>query len=592
MTQINPPVFDIDELIQKNKELIDLVEKNPDEKAGFEEFKRNLNRLEVANDINKNVVMDMLSLTYPDESTPEVNYSDGFPYIDSDLLRPNYASLRLMGRSEPAKMIKNWVRYELQKFCRPASRGLGQHTTDVPETGFRLTFEDRIPSTQERKFLDDMERRICGGFFFPFAHTRANMHGFMGQAYDDYFDIDDNSIEKARDLTGFPVGLHIRDPRMYAPIVPKDHKYPRWDVVPEDEYNKMLKSPFKVNLLSDKMIDDVGDPYEYLFHDRNKKRHAKLTRFQFEKIHFFTSSETRCAFRSSGGIMEQANNAVRAILSAFSFNATNMSNNHAPQGVIGLTGGTANMIQVEKFKKLLYAYTSGAANRHKIPVIGLPKDGDLKWVPFNYNSKDLEYHLWIVLLYTVLCRLAGVSPEMISISSHEASMSNNTLFKQDAEQIRQVSTSDGIKSWLYSFADRLNGMDLWNYIFPRGRVICQFLGMEAEVQQTKIDNGARRVALATSINTIRKENADPPAELIIGGRNIYDIPGYYNPAVQQALQTEMQIKSQENIAAQQQQQQNNGGGQPGADEEEMDPQDAAITKKYGSPVGQPQPSNN
>lgn len=583
-TMLNPGVgLDLDYLINANKELLDKIENDPQDIEAFKEFEKNLNRMEVANDINKNAVMDVLSLLYPAETTPEVNYSDIFPYIDWDLTRPSYRSLRMMGKSEPAKMIKNWVRFQLQDYCRPASMGIGQHSTQMPDKGFRLTFEDRIPTPLERKMLDQFERMICKGFFYPANSTRPNMHGFMAQAFDDYIDFDDISIEKARDLTAFPVGLHIRDPYRYSPIVPKDFKYPRWDVMPDDIYNKLMKNPFSSIMLSEKDVDDTGEPYEYLFIDKNKKRHAKLTRFQFEKLHFFTTSDTRYARRSSGGIMEQANNAIRAILSALSFNATNMSNNHAPQGVIGLTGGTANSIQVEKFKKLLYAYTSGAANRHKIPVIGLPKDGDIKWVPFNYNSKDLEYHLWIVLLYTILCRLVGISPEIISISSHEASMSNNTLFKQDAEQIRQISTNDGLKTWLYWMADNLNNMDLWNYVFPRARVICQFIGLEAEVQETKVDLATKKVALSWSMNDIRKEDGLPPFSLVINGRNIYDIPGYFNAGVQKALDTEMQIQSQERMAQQQAQ----AAQQPGGDGS-MAPEDQEILQKYGEPEGQPQ----
>lgn len=585
-TQINPPVYDIGELLEKNKrqlsEIEGLISGNEEEKQSFEAFKRTFSDMEVANDINRNIVTDMLSLLYPMEDTPNISYSDNFPYIDNDTRRPNYKTLRLLSRSEPSQIILNWAWYNLKDYCRPACQPIGQHSTQTPDKGFRFTFEDRVPTKQERMMLDDLERRICRHFFFPFGETVPDMHGFIAQSYYDHFVLDDISIEKARDLTATPIGLHIRDPQYYSPIVPKNPVYPRWDVVGADEYNRLLKDPSKLHFITDEYLDERGDEYEYLFFDRTKNRHGKLTRFQFEKIHFFRTSETRYAKRGYS-ILEQAMNTVKAILQALTFNAANISNNHAPQGIISITGGTSNLIQLEKFKKLIWAHTSGAAEKFKIPIIGLPKDGDLKWTPINYASKDLEFHLWMVFLFTVLCRFAGISPEIISIGSYEASMSNNTLFKQDAEAIRQISTNDGLKSFLEHIADRLNKMNLWNYILPGAKIICQFVGLESEVQQTKLELDTKRVSLYSSVNDIRKEKGLPPSELMINGRNVYNIPGYLNPTISQTVMQEMQVAAQAAMANQQQQQSPQGN--------EMAPEDQALIEKYGEPESKEKPGN-
>jgi hypothetical protein len=93
-----------------------------------------------------------------------------------------------------------------------------------------------------------------------------------------------------------------------------------------------------------------------------------------------------------------------------------------------------------------------------------------------------------------------------------------------------------------------------------------------------------RLEVATSINEVRKENGEEPAEYKIGDVNVYDLVGISNSGVIGLVGQDIRAKQQAELQDQQMKaQQQAAAGQQGQGEQEMTPADQELIAKYGQP---------
>lgn len=551
----------VDRLVKSNAQVAEAVEKDPELTKQYE---ADMGKLAgVKHDV------DTLIATLFDQIPYGTREEDRYRFID----RPIGKSLLLRkgGQTETPRMIKNLRRLQLTGFSElAASKKYGK------EIGFALAWQnpDYEPSEDEEKKRKYFEQRIRESFFFPAGESTPSLAKFLGGMYEDFFDLDDITLEIHRDPTFAPIGIHITDPSLWYHTIPRLKQYSRFD-------RDLLQD---LDTGAEEDILDVPD-YEYVL----RKEDVTLkgaTRDVVFKSHFFTRSDHMLWLRGYG-IMEQAATSATIILNAITFNASNFSNNRMPAGILAIEGGMTNTTQIERLKKILWANMSGAAQQRRLPIVGLPKDAKAEWVSIHNTAKEMEFYTGLTLFMSIVFALSGTDPNEVGLANFKDAIKTGGLNQPAADGVWKRSKDNGLITFLNHAEATLNTVltDGKN-VFEQAtglRVKAEFKGLAEEDVKEKVAVNKTRLEVATSINEVRKENGEEPAEYMIGETNIYDVVAVGNSGISAFLRADMQAKQQAEQQEAQLKAQQAAAGQPGQGEEEMTPADQELIAKYGQP---------
>ncbi len=490
-----------------------------------------------------------------------------------------YSVLRRIGDTEPARLIKNKRRYDLSQYAQIPRN-------DSVQRGCRLVFTnpDYNPTKDEKALLNMWQQRIVDNLYFVGSDKEPNFAKFIAAAYENWFDVDDITIEYRRDGGGRLLSLHLQDPILYKPVIKRSRIKSIHDA--EDKILEEALKDYTSIYIDDKLSDKKEPDYLLVY---NNRRIAGLTRDVIQKLHMFSNTDFRYAQRGYS-IVEQGLNMVSFILSAIKMNASNFSNNRLPDGLLAFTRGGASPMQMEKLKKILMAHMTGASNRNRFPMVGLQGEGDVKWVNTRASSKDMEYHLWITLLFSIWCQLSGTDPKEISLGSHSDAVGRDSLFREATDGIIKESRDTGAKAFLKHLADGLNatdehGMNIYQEITGMD-VRLQFVGFEMEDKKARIDMTSRELTQTRSMNDLLAAEDKEKYQLMVGGVNLYDVPGIQNPQIFQAVMYNAQMKRQDMMQQQQQMQQMGqmqGAKPQAAEERQLTDADKSLLQAYGEP---------
>lgn len=549
-----------------------------------------------SNQVNIEMANEILSILREIEN-PLYDTAGGNEYINTESQPVAYSILRRAGESEPARLIKNKRRLDFVPFGKiPNKEGL--------ERGARLIFNnpDYQPTKREKQILREWEIQLFDKIFYACNETTPNFSKFIGAAYEDWFDVDDITIEIRQDKLNRPISLHLADPIIYKPVI-KKRKYDKiYNSIYKDDITELLNDYNNLYNFEEPVEIEKEEPDYLLVY--NNHRYAGVSRDVVRKFHFFTKSDFRKAQRGNS-VTQQGIRVVTNIVNALTMNASNFSNNRLPAGFFAFTGGGINNLQLEKLKKVFYAYQNGSNNANRFPMISMSGDkGDVKFVGARGNSKDVEYHQFMTLLFSIYCQLSGTDPREVSLGTYGDAVGKNSLFQDSSDGVIKESKDLGAKTFLYYLADCINSKDRYGAnIFQKITkldVKLKFTGFEVEDRKSKMDLISRDLQSTKSINNLLAEQDIPKQTLMLGDANIYDIVAFNSPQVYQTVLFNAQLKMQKD--AQQSQQ---GGGMPEdamqqqglegepeqqeagqqGDEEEgyYSDQDKGIIAKYGKP---------
>ena len=553
-------------------ERIERMDKDPEMKKEIEQLKNDA-------ELNKVMADEALAMLFDDELGYIWGTDGTYRYIDFEL-EPvfNCDLLRRAGKTEPARLIKNKRSLQLMDFAKPVAAKY-----NATDTGLALTFKDpNYQATKEEKIeLSRFSTLLTEKFFYPPLEREPDFAGFLKVCYEDWFDLDDITVETRRTLDGTPLSFHLCDPKYIKPIMPRLANFGRWD---QDILEATVMDPERAH----DVVSPQSIEYSYIF-QKKMKRYMKYQDDRMYKAHFFHASDFRRAKRGFG-VMEQSIRIITYILNAFTLNSSNFTVNRTPQGMLALTGGTTNIVQLEKFKKLLSTYHTGAQNRNRFPVLGMPEKGDAKWVPFRDSSKEMEYHLWVTLLMTLLCELSGTNPEELGVASHREAMQSGKLGKDGATQVMEQSKDVGLRMFLGHIENMLNrssyeGKNVWEQILNKP-VKVKFIGLEMKNEKLEVEIDKGRLAIDKSVNDFLLAKDQEAEELIFGGKNLYDVKALALPQVFTALNTLQQQQFQKEQAAQQMAQQQAAAtaqNAPAGPQPEYSDKDKELIDQYGEP---------
>lgn len=550
------------------------------EMQGDKDFMEVFNAVKGNSEIMASINRDLMSVLFHNENIPGEQVDDEFRFIDGNYQRPiSGRMLRVAGRTEAARLIKNTRSLQMQDFSRPSYQ--------KKDPGLALDFKlpGYKPSTEEKEKLKYFTSIFAERFFFPAFAKEANLGLWLSAAYNDWFDLDDITFEIRRRPDMTPLGFHLMDPVLVKTVIPDRNnveykqQMQRWDVAKSQEELKML-GQFGKTILQAKDIPSAKASMEYLLQNPQGTRIRTYTKDFMRKHHFFVSTNLYEIFRGYS-IVEQGTRMLTNIMNTLNYNASNFTNNRTPQGMLALSGGFVNRLIVEQLKKTLYAYLGSPTNRHRLPVIGLPEKGKAQFIPFNMASREMEFHLWVTLLFTILCQLSGTNPEEVSMSSHGDAMRGNRLFEQSPDGVLQVSRDKGLNMFLYYIESIINSSGVLQEMTGMD-IIARFNGLKVEDERVKIEVNNSKLASTHSHNQIIEEEGGDPEVLMYEDINVYDVKGFNNPNIFAVIQAKIAENKQKAEQRQQEieMQQQSLEQQSQSQQPQPTDKDAELIKQY------------
>lgn len=555
-----------------NNDIIQQLSNNP-------YLQQDLRRVDEGQTVNMELADEILAILRENEGTL-FDSTQQERYLNYETAPIAYNILRRAGETEPARLIKNKRRLDLSQF--------GKYTNKAGNRGVKLSFRnpDYQPTREEKLILREWELKLIDNLFYPTNDHYPNFAKFIGMAYEDWFDVDDITLEFRLDGFGRPVAIHLQDPIIYKPVVkrPTYSKSSFYDDVTEilNDYSKI----FDTDEYKEKKEAEVPD-YLLVY---NNQRIAGVTREKVRKFHFFSRSDFRKADRGYS-VIEQGIRLVTNIMNAIQMNASNFTNNRLPSGFFAFTGGGVNQLALEKLKKTMYAYQTGATNTNRYPMMSLSGDkSDAKWIGTRGNSKDVEFHQFMTLLFSVFCQLSGTDPREVSMGSYGDAIGKSTLFSESTDGIVKQSKDAGAQTFLEHLADSLNspnkdGKNVFQIITSMD-VRLEFTGFSVEDLNAKAQLIEKELASTKSINDLLALDDVEKKTLMLGDKNVYDVTGFHNPQIYQTLLFNAQQQAQQQAQQAQQTQGAPMGGMPqGAPQDGEQPQgltdkDKALMSKF------------
>jgi hypothetical protein len=587
------PLHLLDQLVKANPALFERLDQDKELSDKYNQDSKRFEELQVTVD---NLLAYMIDQT-------EGTKSD----LGKDRLIPNQRVpvyyLRRAGAAEAPLMVKSLRRHQFTSYGVPASRKqFGK------EVGLAFAFDNPLhqPTKKEKEELVEWEIRLVEKFFFPAGDDQPSLVKFLGEAYADFIDLDDITTETLRDGLNAPIGLQLQDPSIWYHTVSKVRQIPiRYDddMIFNDNYKElevekaryeyiMVLNGQKViggnkNVLDEKDISEANKTAKPLGASRDR----------INKEHFFMRSDWY-HWAKGYSVVEQALNTVATMMNFLTYNASNVTRNRMPHGLMTLSGdGMNNQRLPELVKKLLWASMTGVGDKYRIPIIGLPKDGKADWINIFSNPKELEFYTGISLYNTIFYALAGTNPNLSGMPTLRDAVKPASITEPAQDGIWKQSQDPGLNTFLIHMQDVINqtnseGRNIWKEI-TKLPIHAEFKGLASEDLKLKYELNKIRLETTSTLNEQLVEEGKEKVKtgILVNGKDIADLPALTNTIVSQFYKGQIQQDQQEKQAQLQMQQQATlAQNQPGAEKKpgdeqapELSEEDKKLIDEYGAP---------
>ena len=582
------PIQLLDQLVKANPALFEQMDKD---KTLTDQYNKDSKKFEELQGTIDNLLAYMVDQTSGSKSD-----------LGQDRLIPNQRIpvyyLRRAGASDAPLMVKSLRRNQFTSYGVPASRKqFGK------EVGLAFVFDNPLHQTskKEKEELVEWEIRLVEKFFFPAGDNEPSFVKFLGEAYSDFIDLDDITTETLRDGLNDPIGLQLQDPAIWYHTVSKVKQRPiRYDddMVFNDSYKELdvekARYEYVMVLNGEKIIGGnrnvVGDATV------KKLKPLAATKDRINKEHFFARSDWYHWARGYS-VVEQSLNTLATMMNFLTYNASNVTRNRMPHGLMTLSGeGMNNQRLPELVKKLLWASMTGVGDKYRIPIIGLPKDGKADWVNIYSTPKELEFYTGISLYNTIFYALSGTNPNMSGMPTLRDAVKPAGITEPAQDGIWKQSQDPGLNTFLIHMQDVINqtntdGKNIWQEI-TKLPIHAEFKGLAAEDLKLKYELNKMRLETTSTMNEqlIEEGKEKVKSGILVNGKDIFDLPGatntmfsqYFKGAIQQEQQEKM--AQQQALTAQNQPDQQGGEAKPGEDQApELSDSDRELIKQYGEP---------
>jgi hypothetical protein len=232
--------------------------------------------------------------------------------------------------------------------------------------------------------------------------------------------------------------------------------------------------------------------------------------------------------------VESALRLIIAQINTFSYQASALTEDNLPRGMLMLNGD-ADLQDVEEIEDYIIDVMSGGPmSKWKIPIIPSGTDSEgksnsVQWVNFRNTNREMEYTEWTHMLWSAVAALFGTDLEEIGIKTNSSTplIGDNTDPRTQETKSRLLSTILGfIEGHLQKILDKVD--DRFDF---------EFVGYERKDEKKEADLLSAQLSTYTSIDDIRKSKGLVP----------YNKPWSQMPLSQYTVQMETAAQQQQEM---------------------------------------------
>ena len=351
-------------------------------------------------------------------------------------------------------------------------------STDVNIRGFQLRVKDRdaVPNEAQKKRLKDVEGFLLRTGWGPDPERRDDLTHFGMKFVRDYLTLDQIATEIQRTAGGRPFAYWAVDPATIIRCTEKG--YEGNDAVRYVQEIDMVPTAYYTE---DDLIFDYGNP-------RSDIEHAGY----------------------GYSLTEQAIDLILAQINAFWYNASAMTEDNLPRGMI-LMNGDADLESVEAIQEyIIDLMSAGPQAKWRIPIVpsGMAGGGEagkraLEWVNFRSTNREQEYVEWTDHLWSAVSALFGVDLEEVGIRTKKTGpvLNDNVTPRIEESKSRGLSSILSVlETHIQKIIDKTG--DDW--------IDFEFVGYERDDPKLKSDQREADLRTYRTIDELRIEADLPP----------------------------------------------------------------------------------
>lgn len=195
--------------------------------------------------------------------------------------------------------------------------------------------------------------------------------------------------------------------------------------------------------------------------------------------------------------------------SVVKYNSMYFSQGGTTMGILQIkTGNTReSTAALQDFRNSFTNMASGLNGAWKIPVISAE---DVKFVPMNQSSKDLEFEKWINLLINTTSSVFNIDPAEIGYMMGKGATganSSGSLNEASKKEAAELSKSRGLKPLLDFIEDIIN-FNIMPHFYD-GKYLFRFKGDDISTELRQLEVWEKKLDTFMTVNEVRSANNLP-----------------------------------------------------------------------------------
>lgn len=183
--------------------------------------------------------------------------------------------------------------------------------------------------------------------------------------------------------------------------------------------------------------------------------------------------------------IDSALKAICTRLNITTYNENYFLHGRASRGMLVIQSEDVDERVVQDLKQHLQANVNGAKSAWRMPVFGVGKEDDVRWVPFDQGTKDMEFQYLSDNNAREILSSFQMSPEEIPGYAHlSRGTANQSLSESNREYQLEAHRDLGVRPLIAFFEDFVN-TELFPLVAPDLVGVCEvkLLGLEADTAE-------------------------------------------------------------------------------------------------------------
>lgn len=201
------------------------------------------------------------------------------------------------------------------------------------------------------------------------------------------------------------------------------------------------------------------------------------------------------------------------------YNRLYFQNGRAAKGMLVVNSDSINQAELEDIKQYYNASVNNVQNSFRLPIFGVGKEDEIKWMSTESTQKDGEFqYLLEQVSKNIMCAF-NIDPEEVPAMSYLSQATNSSALNISSNESKMTSSKDaGLRPLVNQFADYLNNY-IFKYLDPELFQLCflTLTGIDAETREQETDRLIKNASLNLSYDDILEETQKQPIGAAMGG---------------------------------------------------------------------------